>query len=101
MRNRKHAPTRLILVALHPGPEVLGIVALDDREWSHLLRNIGAVTVDDVAVQVVAAGRRGPFIADDCGELAGVVERVGRIRGLLPDGLRKRLGEQDLGCVAL
>ena len=44
---------------------------------------------------VAAAGVAGPFIADECGELAGVVILVGGIRGLLP-GRDHPFGIHDL-----
>ena len=80
----------LLLVGRHPLPEVARVVAAE-----RLLRRVGldlagllaVVAEDDVAVQVVAAGVRGPLVADEGGELPGLVVLLGGSDVVVPRGL--------------
>ena len=54
MCQRQDATTGSLLVGLHPAPEILRIEALNRGIGVHQPSQIGAVVVDDVAVQVVA-----------------------------------------------
>ena len=76
----------LVLVVLQPFPEIARIVApgRQRRKRHDLARLVAAVAENDVAVKVVAAGVRGPLIADEGGEPAGVVRLFGSRDRLLP-----------------
>ena len=78
----EHLAAGLFFVIGHPFPQVAGIVAAERRLGGEGLDQAGlraVVAEDDVAVQVVAAGVRGPLVADEGGEMAGVVGLVGRL----------------------
>ena len=76
----------LVLVLLQPFPKIARIVAprRQRRKRHHLARLVGAVAENDIAVKVVATGVRGPLIADDGSEPAGVVRLFGSRDRLLP-----------------
>ena len=106
--DREHLAARLLLVGRHPLPQVPRVVApvrLVDGERLDPARLRAVVPEDHVAMQVVAAGVRGPLVADERGEAARVVRLVRRLDGLAPGravGRRageelERLGERPLG----
>ena len=75
---------------LHPGPQLLGVLAVPRRERQDLVGLVLAVAEHDVAVQVVALRHRGPLVADHRGEAARLVELVGGGGVLLPHRLHDR-----------
>ena len=62
--------------------------------------NLRVVAEDDVAVEVVAAGVRRPFIADEGGEAARLVGLLRRVDGLLPGRAVGRGVRRDRGAAA-
>ncbi len=108
VRDRQHAAAGLLLVGVHPRPQVDRVVAPGRPEHRERLNQSGpvpTVTEDHVAVQVVASRVRRPFVADEGGEGAGVVEFLGCVDGLLPGVLEpsaageegERLGKRVVG----
>ena len=67
------------------GP-VFRVTAVHGREGQYLRGGGGAVAEQYVAVQVVAVGHGGPFVADDRGKVAGIIEVVCHTAHPLPDG---------------
>ena len=87
VRDGQHAAAGLLLVGLHPFPQLDRIVAAVRRihgERVDLARLVAVVAEDDVAMQVVAAGVRGPLVADEGGEAARLVEMLRGGDRLLP-----------------
>ena len=87
MRDGQHAAAGLVLVGGHPLPEVARIVAAERRIGRVGLDAQGlvaAVAVDHVAMQVVALVERGPLVADESGEAAGIVSLLGGLDDCLP-----------------
>ena len=83
----RHPAAGLVLVGLHPGPEVLRVRAALGRGGGiglHLAGPVGAVPKDHVAVQVVAFHQRGPLKGNEGGEVARLVELLGRVDELFP-----------------
>src|SRR4029434_3481710 len=78
---------RLVFVSLHPLPQVARVVAAQGLygcvgfDKARLGR---VVTENDVAMQVVAAGVRRPFEADEGGETARIIRLLGCLHGLRP-----------------
>ena len=95
----------LFLVCLQDLPEIFRPGAASwriCRERLGLARFLGAITIDDHTMQVVARRHlRGPLVANERGELAGVVVFLRRIDRQLPRGavslrageIHERLGE--------
>ena len=77
----------LLLGLFHPVPELLGVFRVVGRDRQYLVRRVLAAAEDDVAVQVVAVGTRGPFEADERREQAGDVVALGRLGRLGPHAL--------------
>ena len=81
VRNGQHVAAGQALAALaaQAGEEAIELRLLDvaDRQFRHR-----RVLEQDVAVQVVAAGRAGPFVADEGGEATGIGFVLIRRRGL-------------------
>src|SRR4029434_1011451 len=78
---------RLVFVSLHPLPQVARVVAaqrLDGCVGFDKARLGRVVTENDVAVQVVAAGIRRPFEADEASEAPRIVRLLGCLDGLRP-----------------
>ena len=89
MGDRQHVAAGLVLVGLHPFPQIARIVAAtvaSTVKGSTRLALSPTVAEDDIAVEIVAAGIRGPFIADERGEAARIVGFFGRLDRLLPGG---------------
>ena len=88
MRDREDIAAGLVLVGLEvpsTGPSGSSLPAGRDRGVRlDLAGLVGAVAEDDDAMQVVAAGVRGPLVADEGGETAGLVVGLGRLDVLLP-----------------
>ena len=87
MRDGQHAAAGLLFVGVHPFPQLDRIVAAVrriDGERLDLARLVAIVAEDDIAMQVVAAGVRGPLVADEGGEAAGLVEMLRGGNRLLP-----------------
>ena len=87
VRDGEHVAAGLLLVGRHPFPEVAGIVAAERRQRGVGLDLAGLVAVvaeDDVAVEVVAAGVRGPLVADERREAARLVGFFGGLDRLVP-----------------
>ena len=71
----------------HPLPQVARIVAAERRQRGERLdqaRLRAVVAEDDVAMKIVAAGVRGPLVADERGEAARLVGLVRRLDRLAP-----------------
>ena len=71
----------------HPLPQVARIGAAERRQRREGLDQAGlraVVAPDDVAMKIVAAGVRGPLIADEGGETARLVGLFRRLDGLAP-----------------
>ena len=86
MGDRKHAAAGLVLIAGHPLPQVAWIVASRRQSGvrNDLTRPVAIVAENDVAVQIVAAGIRGPLIADEGREPARLIGLLRRLDGFLP-----------------
>ena len=87
VRDGEDVAAGLLLVRVHPLPELDRVVAAErrvDGERLDLARLVAVVAEDDVAVEVVAAGVRRPLVADEGGEAARVVVLLGRGDRLLP-----------------
>ncbi len=97
MRDRQQLAAGLLFVLGHPLPELFRVFALPGREREHLVGLVLVVAEQDVAVQVVAARHRGPFVADHRGEAARLVELLRRGGVLLPHRLHDRA--DDLGVL--
>src|SRR5574341_577399 len=87
VRDCQHVAAGLLLVAGHPLPQVARVVAA--QRWNGGERQDLAgpgcvVPEDDVAMKVVAAGHRGPLIADERREAPWVVRLLRRLDDLLP-----------------
>src|SRR5262245_7392352 len=77
----EYAPAGLLFVGGHPLPKIARIVAAERLHRGvglYLTGPVAAVAVDHVAVQVVAARIRGPLVADEGCEPAGLVVRLRR-----------------------
>ena len=98
VRDGEHVAAGLLLVRGHPLPQVAGIVAAQRLLRGVRLDPAGLVAVvaeDDVAVQVVAAGVRGPLVADEGREAARIVRLVRRLDRLAPGrAIGGRAGEK-------
>ena len=96
--DREDLAAGLLLVGRHPLPEVPRVVApvrLVDGERLDPARLGAVVPEDHVPVQVVAAGVRGPLVADERGEAARVVRLVRRLDRLAPGrAVGRRAGEE-------
>src|SRR5690242_13196432 len=82
MRQSENLGARLLLAHRHPLPEVTRIGTSKRRLGSERLDKAGLypiVAPDDVAMKIVSAGIRGPFIANESGEVTRI---VGFFRGL-------------------
>ena len=95
---REHVAAGLLLVSGHPLPEIARVVAAE-----RLLRGVrlgaeGLVRVvaeDDVAMEVVSGGDRGPLEADEGREAARIVRPFGRLNSVLPDrAINGRAGQR-------
>ena len=86
--DREHVAAGLLLVGRHPFPEIAGIVAAGrQRRIGHdLACKIAVVAEQHVAVEIVAAGVRRPFIADDGREAARLVGFFRGIDRIMPGG---------------
>jgi hypothetical protein len=104
----EHPPGGLLLVRLHPLPEIARVVAAQGLEGGvglHEARLETAVPKDHHPVQVVAGGVRRPLVADEGGELIGLVVLLGGVDRQLPGRAvggfsgqrRQRFGELALG----
>ena len=72
----EHAAAGLLLVGAHPFPQLARDCRCRGRRHGKrldLARLVAVVAEDDIAVQVVAAGVRGPLVADEGGEAARLV----------------------------
>src|SRR4029077_19330977 len=95
--NGQHLATSLLLVPSHPLPQVPWVVAakgfLRGVRLDHTcLARI--VTEENVAVEVVPSGVRGPFVTDECCEAAGFVCLLRGLDNLLPCSLEGRCAGQ-------
>ena len=86
MRDGQHAAAGLLLVGVHPFPQLDRIVAAGrvDGERLDLARLVGIVAEDHIAMQVVAAGIGGPFVADEGREASRLVVGLSRRDRLVP-----------------
>ena len=87
MGDGQHLAAGLVLVCLHPVPQVARVVAALRLQRGVRLHHAGPLTVIAVnqnPVEIVAASVRCPLPADKGGELAGLVVLLGRIDGLVP-----------------
>ena len=95
----EHVAAGLVLVGRHPLPQVARIVAAERAHRDEGLDAAGLVAVvaeDDVAVQIVAAGVRGPLVADEGGEAARIVRLFRRLDRFLPGAaVGRRAGERE------
>ena len=92
----EHVAAGLFLKCCHVFPQVARIVASrEHREGHHLAGELRVVTEDDVAVEIVAAGVRGPFETDEGGEAAGFVRVLRSVDGFLPG---RAIGRR-VGCI--
>ena len=76
VRQGEHFAAGLLLHSGHPFPEIARIIAAERRingEWFDQARAVAVFAKDDVAMEVVAAGVRGPLEADEGREAARVV----------------------------
>ena len=86
VRDGQHLAAGLLLVGGHPLPQVARVVAAERLQRGEGLDLAGlraVVAEDDVAVEVVAAGVRGPLVADERGEAPGSFAVLGRLDGLV------------------
>jgi len=83
VRYGEHLGPRLLLKIGESAPQVLGVLAVELREGDGSIGHARVSTEDDVPVEVVAP-LRGPLVADERGEAAGVVVSVGEGRVPLP-----------------
>ncbi len=93
MRDGQHAAAGLLFVGVHPFPQLDRIVAAQrriDGERLDLAGLVAVVAEDDVAMQVVAVGVRGPLVADEGGEAARIVVVLRGVDRLLPRALDRR-----------
>ena len=102
--DRQYLAAGLVLIGLQNLPEIFRRGAARgriSRERLGLARLVGAVTIDDHTMQVVARRHlRGPLVADERRELAGLVILLGRVERDLPRrpvGLRAGEIHQGLG----
>ena len=87
VREREDFGAGLFFGHRHPLPQVARIGAAERRQRRVRLDQAGfgaAVAPDDIAMKVVAAGIRGPLVADEGGETAGLVRLVRRLDRLAP-----------------
>ena len=87
VRDGQQAAAGLLLVGGHPFPEIARIVAAERREGGVGLDLAGlraVVAEDHVAVQVVAAGIRGPLVADEGREAPWLIGLFRGLDGRLP-----------------
>ena len=73
-----------LALRVHPVPQVRGARGVERAEG--IVRHLGAVAEEDVAVQVAVVRHRGPLVRAERGELAGLVLLVGDLDVLLPHG---------------
>ena len=85
VRDGEQLVARLAL-RVHPVPQVGGARGLERAEG--IVRHLGAVAEEDVAVHVAVVRHRGPLVGAERGELAGLVLLVGDLHVLLPHGGR-------------
>ena len=71
-----------LALRVHPVPQVGGARGLERTEG--IVRHLGAVAEEDVAVHVAVVRHRGPLVGAERGELAGLVLLVGDLHVLLP-----------------
>src|SRR6185503_458099 len=97
VRDGQYAAAGLLFVGVHPFPQLDRIVAAErriDREGLDLARLVAVVAEDDIAVQVIAAGVRGPLVTDEGGDATRVIEMFrGRDRLLPRAAIGARSGE--------
>ena len=82
VRDRQHLAAGLGFVGFHPLPQLARVGAAGRAvgdEGLDLAGLVAVVTEDHIAMQVVALHQRSPLVADEGGELAGL---VGFFRGL-------------------
>src|SRR5437879_12315420 len=73
VRKRKNFGAGFFLAHRHPFPEIAGIWTAQRRQRGEGFdeASLGSVVApNDIAMKIVAAGVRGPLIADECGESA-------------------------------
>ena len=91
VRDGEQLAAGALLVGLHPLPQVLGVLGHEGGERRQLVGERLAVTVDDVAVQVVAAAVvGGPLVGDEGREAARIVVALHDRRHLVPHVERDR-----------
>jgi hypothetical protein len=107
MGNGRHVAAGLFLIRGHPFPQVYRIVAaerLHGGVWLDLTGLGAIVTKNDISVQVIAAGIRGPLVADEGRKPTGIVRFFGRLDGFPPGpaiGRGAGDGEDRLGYRSL
>ena len=87
MGNSGDVAPGLVLVGLHPGPQVSGVGAANGGHGGigfHLAGLVRPVPEDHVAVQVVALDQGCPLVGNKGGEVARVVELFRRVDEVLP-----------------
>ncbi len=90
MRNSEHIAAGLVLVILHPTPQIARIGAANGwgcRIGQYTSRPFRTVAEYDIAVQIIAAHQRGPFKGNERGKTVRFVERFGGLDKLIPDAL--------------
>ena len=90
MSYRQDIAAGLVLIGLHPFPQIARVVAAEGahgNEWFDLARLVAIVAENHVSVEVVAAGVRRPLIADERGEMARIIGFLGGFDSVLPGAL--------------
>jgi hypothetical protein len=93
VRDRQDLAAGLLLVGVHPFPQVGRVVAAErwvDGKRIDLPRLVAVVAEDDVPMKVVAARVRRPLVADESGEATGLVVLLSGIDRFLPRALVSR-----------
>src|SRR5678815_1297538 len=99
MSNGQDISTGLLLVRTHPFPQVSRVVTakrLHGRIGLNLDGLVPVITKNYVAVQIVGAGIRGPFVTNEGSKTARLVGFLGCFNCLLPRvAIRRASGKID------
>jgi len=102
MGQRQYTAAGVLLVLLHPFPEIFRVKTFSGSAWQHAGGTLTTVAVEHVSMQVVAVLGGGPLIAEDRGKPAGIIVFLCCFDVRIPYGLNEifileRLGNFPLG----